>query len=442
MSREDMENKVRVWPVPVLFVPAVLVGAAHLWRAGNEGEAAACVLWTLLCFSRRAWMRPVCLLMLFLFTAEWMLTTQTLLDVRLAMGAPWIRLVVILQSAAAFTAAAGIFIWNARGRAWFCRGGGEEFVQAAAFLSAALPMLGMAHFAPHLLLMHRLLPGFGALQALAAGLWSAGVCSRLLRRDAAGRTRMFVWRLFSVVFFVQFALAMAGWPLFAMTGNMHIPVPGVIVAGALYRGTAGFMPVLFLVCVLLVGAAWCSHLCYFGSWDARAAAGARPVPHPGPLRRRALSLAVVVCGTLILHFFAPFSAAVAGGIALGLLMLPVSVFVSRRKGYAAYCTLICPLGLLACLAGRISPWRIRRTSSCTGCGACLRVCRYGALDRQRLEAGSPGLSCTLCRDCLNTCAHGGLAVTCFCRGAGGRAERVFVVMVSALHALFLFSAMV
>ena len=79
---------------------------------------------------------------------------------------------------------------------------------------------------------------------------------------------------------------------------------------------------------------------------------------------------------------------------------------------------------------------------CTGCGACLRVCRYGALDRQRLEAGSPGLSCTLCRDCLNTCAHGGLAVTCFCRGAGGRAERVFVVMVSALHALFLFSAMV
>ena len=123
-------------------------------------------------------------------------------------------------------------------------------------------------------------------------------------------------------------------------------------------------------------------------------------------------------------------------------MIPAAFFVSRRRGWAAYCTLICPLGLLSCLAGRLSPWRVRRSSACTLCGACTRVCRYGALTKERLEAGGPGLSCTLCRDCLNVCPRGGLTMTCAGHGAGGRAEKAFVVLACALHALFLFSAMV
>lgn len=436
------EKVARAWLAPVFFVPALALAAAHVWRAGQAGEAAAIILWALMCLRRRAWMRPLTAALLLLLAGEWLVTTQSLMEMRVAMGRPWTRLAVILLAVTAFTAGAALLTSAKAGRAWFCRGRERGLMQAAAFLLAFAPLFGMARFAPQLMLVHRLAPGFGVMQALAAGCWSAWVCARLADRTKAGRTRLFAWRLFSVVFFAQFFLSLAGWSLFSMTGEWHIPVPGVIVAGALYRGTAGFMPLLFAVSVLVLGAAWCSHLCYFGSWDAWAASRAKPSPHPGPLRWRVLSLLLVCLAALALRRFASLPAAVACGAALGLVMIPAAFFVSRRRGWAAYCTLICPLGLLSCLAGRLSPWRVRRSSTCTLCGACTRVCRYGALTKERLEAGGPGLSCTLCRDCLNVCPRGGLTMTCAGHGAGGRAEKAFVVLACALHALFLFSAMV
>lgn len=433
----------RAFFVPVFLVPAFVLGAAHLWRAGGAGSAVACLLWALSCFGRRAWMRPVSAAALTVLAGEWVRTTEVLMQIRLAMGAPWMRLVVILLAVAAFTVTAAILVWTGPGRAWFSRSRERAHMQAAGFLLAALPLCAMARFAPHLLLLDRLLPGFGMVQGLLAGFWAAFICARLADRKAAARTRLRAWRLFSLVFFGQFALSAAGWSLFSMTGELHVPVPGVIVAGMLYRGTAGFMPFLFAVSVLLVGAAWCSHLCYFGSWDACAATAARPSRHPGPLRWRVLSLLVVCAAALLLSFCdVPPAAAALCGALLGLVMIPAALFVSRKKGWAAYCTTVCPLGLLACLLGRLSFWRVRTTSRCTSCGACTRVCRYGALDASRLAAGGPGLSCTLCRDCLNVCPHGGLSLRWLGMGAGGGAEKAFVALASAMHALFLFSAMV
>ncbi|WP_294447610.1 4Fe-4S dicluster domain-containing protein, partial [uncultured Mailhella sp.] len=163
----------------------------------------------------------------------------------------------------------------------------------------------------------------------------------------------------------------------------------------------------------------------------------------GPLRWRVLPLLVVCVAALLLSFCdVPPAAAALCGALLGLVMIPAALFVSRKKGWAAYCTTVCPLGLLACLLGRLSFWRVRTTSRCTSCGACTRVCRYGALDAARLAAGGPGLSCTLCRDCLNVCPHGGLSLRWLGMGAGGGAEKAFVALVAAMHALFLFSAMV
>ena len=156
-----------------------------------------------------------------------------------------------------------------------------------------------------------------------------------------------------------------------------------------------------------------------------------------------LSLLVVCAAALLLSFCdVPPAAAALCGALLGLVMIPAALFVSRKKGWAAYCTTVCPLGLLACLLGRLSFWRVRTTSRCTSCGACTRVCRYGALDAARLAAGGPGLSCTLCRDCLNVCPHGGLSLSWLGMGADKSAEKAFVVLVAAMHALFLFSAMV
>ena len=444
MAQSGMNRKkeARAWPVPAVLVPAFMLGAAHLWRAGAVGGALVCLVWAAACFSRRAWMRPLSAAALAFLAGEWALTAQMLVHIRLAVGAPWMRLAAILLGVSGFTVIAAFLAWAGPGRAWFARGRDMAVMQATSFVLAAVPLFFMARVAPHLLLLERMLPGFGMLQGLAAGCWGAWICGRLARKNDANRVRLRTWRLFSAVFFGQFVLAAAGWSLFAMTGALHIPVPGVIVAGMLYRGTAGFMPVLFLVSVLLTGAAWCSHLCYFGSWDAWAASSTRPSSHPGPMRWRVVSLAVVCgCTLLLLLLHAPLAAAVGCGVLLGLILVPAALFVSRRKGWACYCTMICPLGLLACLFGRASFWRIRRTSRCTSCGACLRVCRYGALDEKRLQAGSPGLSCTLCRDCLNACRHEGLCMTWLGLGASGMAERSFVALMAGMHSLFLFSAM-
>ncbi len=147
---------------------------------------------------------------------------------------------------------------------------------------------------------------------------------------------------------------------------------------------------------------------------------------------------------------APAVLAAVCGIALGLVMVPVAVLVSRKRRLALYCTTICPPGLVDCLAGKLSPWRLRVTENCTRCGRCPDRCRYGALSMERLKAGGPGFSCTLCRECELACPRGGLAPSLAGRGlppkgggtSAGRAGQAFVCLVSAMHAAFLFMAMV
>ena len=138
-------------------------------------------------------------------------------------------------------------------------------MRTAALFGTIAILTPLLFVAPQVFLTERFLPGWAPLHILLAGFWASWVASRLGDRDAAPRTRLFIWRLFSVAFFVQLALGLAGYGLFLMTGNLHLPVPGMILAAPLYRGGGLFMPILFGVSVLLAGAAWCSHLCYFGA---------------------------------------------------------------------------------------------------------------------------------------------------------------------------------
>ena len=178
------------------------------------------------------------------------------------------------------------------------------------------------------------------------------------------------------------------------------------------------MPILFGVSVLLAGAAWCSHLCYFGVWDTVAASGRKAVPPPRWMSRlRPVFFGLMLAVPAVLRLSgAPTGVAVALGLALGLLLLPVAVLLSWL--------------------GKIAPWRIRRTDACMHCLACIRVCRYGALTPERLKEGRPGPGCTLCRDCLSVCRHGGLAVTLYGKTCGA-AESSFVVLLSIMHTVFL-----
>lgn len=426
---------------PVCLFLTLLLSAAHWWRAGQAGVALACLLWWAASLPRAAWMRPLTALLLLLLAVEWLLTADRFIQLRHMLHQPWLRLALILSAAAAVTLLTALLVWRGHGRRRFSRHAESAGRQTLCFLLVTGLLLPLLSVAPRVLLLERFLPGLGPLQIVCAALWGAWLCRRLSDRQAAPVIRRRVWLLFSLVFFAQFVLGLAGHAAFSMSGEPHIPVPGVIIGGALYRGQPGFMVVLFALSVLAAGAAWCSHLCYFGSWDQLAASRTRPRPHPHPFRLRALSLLVTcVCALLLRAGGAPSAPAVAGGLLLGILLVPAALLFSRRRGYAVYCTMICPLGILACLLGRLSPWRVRRTAACVQCGACARVCRYGALDRLR-EGREPGPSCVLCRDCLSACPHDGLCLRWAGKGGDGRAERAFVVLLSALHAVFLFTAM-
>ena len=101
-----------------------------------------------------------------------------------------------------------------------------------------------------------------------------------------------------------------------------------------------------------------------------------------------------------------------------------------------HCTAYCPMGLVANLLGRLSPWRIRIDGDCTRCGACYSRCRYNALDDLRAEKGAPAISCTLCGDCISACAHGHIGYS-FPGLSSEMARTAFLVLVVSLHALFL-----
>ncbi len=316
-------------------------------------------------------------------------------------------------------------------------------LQAVIFLVTFAVLAVLAAKAPlALLLADRFVPGAGWVQAALLGIYAAWIGGRLLDSRRAARTRLVIWLLFSCVFFLQLALGLAGVGKVLMTGQLHLPIPALIIAGPLYRGDGLFMPILFVSTVLLVGPAWCSHLCYFGAWDALAASRRRRAGRLPPWSRllRFATPALAAAGGLVLRFAgaprgAPELLAVsfaAGGVA-------VMVILSRKTGTAVHCTSYCPIGLTAGIMGKLSPWRLRISPGCTYCGKCAVVCRYDALKPGDLERGRPGLTCTLCGDCLAPCEKGLIHFTLYGRVAAhpGAIRAAFVVLVTVLHAVFL-----
>ena len=306
-------------------------------------------------------------------------------------------------------------------------------VLVMAALSAAL-LKGPAG----LVLADRFAAGAGWLQAVVLALYAGFVAEELADPVRSSRVRRAVWTGFSVVFFLQLCLGLAGFTRFLLNASPHPPVPALITAGPLYRGEGFFMPALFTVSVLLVGPAWCSHLCYVGAWDSACAGKHPPRPAPAWMSRVRAGLALAVLATAWGLGQAGVGPAWAATLAVGFGLAGVGVMlrVSRRSGYMAHCAGFCPMGLLAGILGRLSPWRLRVGPDCTACGACARACRYDALRPEHLAAGRPGLSCSLCLDCLPRCPRASLTLTAFGRDLA-LARPAFAVLAGSLHAVFL-----
>lgn len=431
-----------------LVALAHLLLAAHALRRGDWSLCAALAALPLLLLSRQGWTRLVCSAVLLLGAAQWVSAGVQLAQLRLALGEGWLRLALIMAAVAALSLGCGLWLLGERARALFPRGAATGPPRAGAFLlTAGLLALARGKASAPVLLADRFLPGSGWLAVLALALYAAWLAGRFTHPvhgpGEHRRLRPRIWALFSALFFLQLALGLSGFTELLMTGRLHLPVPALIAAGPLFRGEGLFMPVLFASTVLLVGPAWCSHLCYIGAWDDQCAR-ARGLKRPLVLSRAwsvggRLAALGLACGAALALRLAGASAGLAAALAalFGLAGVGVMLAASRRAGTMVHCTAFCPIGLLGNLLGRLTPWRMAmRRDTCTRCGACARACRYSALSQGDIEAGRPGLSCTLCGDCVAACPHDSMGYR-FPGLSPQAARAAFLTLVAALHAVFL-----
>ena len=444
----------------------LLPAGAHFWRSGQPGLAATCLVLALLAWSRAAWVRLLLLLVLPLLAARWIWSAGQFVQMRMLMDEPWHRLAAILLTVALLTALATWPLLREAAQQRYHKGDATARTQLAALFLCLGLLLPVWIMKPQLLLLERFFPQWGSLQLALAGMWAA-LAAGWLSGKKSPQVRMRLWRVFSMVFFAQLVLGLLLESRFLLTGQLHLPVPGLIAAAPLYRGGGWFMLGLFTFSTLLAGAAWCSHLCYLGVWDATAAKACTGGPHglarmdntidttataahppsqQGIPRRAPSWLPYLRLGMLGLTLGiplllrldgAPVEAALTCGLLLGLLALPASLLVSRKAGYAAYCRGLCPLGLLAKWLGRLAPWRVRRTGSCRCCMACVRICRQDAMG-DPAATSAPNADCNLCRDCVAVCPQKALSVTFYGLAVSQVwAGPAFVAVLAALHAAFL-----
>lgn len=258
-----------------------------------------------------------------------------------------------------------------------------------------------------MLLLERIFNGGGYLQIFAIALFAALMEYNMLIPERSGWWRRFSWSLFSVIFFLQLILGIAVDKIFLMTGELHLPVPALIISGPLYRGELSVMTLIFLSAIILSGPAWCSQYCYFGAVDS-AFAGKNGQSHPIrnslALKNSFLILAIAVA--LLLRIIgAGKGVALTAGIVTGITGLGIIAFISRRRGKMIHCTVWCPVGTLVNYLKYINPFRMRIEETCTTCMRCTSVCRYDALTANDIANLKPGITCTLCGDCLSACRH-------------------------------------
>jgi len=290
-----------------------------------------------------------------------------------------------------------------------------------------------------MLLLERFMQGGGWLEIAALSVFGFFLSYKMQFPDYSAKWRKISWAVFSLVFFVQLALGLLGFEHFLMTGDLHFPIPGIILGGALYRWELGFMPILFLSTILLSGPAWCSQLCYFGAVD-YLASGYRK-KRPSVLKRigmvKSLGLAIFILSALVLRMSGmavEVVAYIAGAFGVGGLL--IILFLSSRKGNMIHCIYYCPIGTLVNVLKYLNPFRMKIHADCNRCMKCTTACRYGALERKHIEKNKPGFSCTYCGDCISSCHSHSIQYRLF--GFSSKLSRsIFLVVTISIYICFL-----
>lgn len=107
----------------LLYVPIVLslaVLGAHFMRYGNSIGVSVTTLLIALLFVRRAWVARLTQVALILGALEWLRTLFDLVQMRIAMGEPYLRMVVILGIVALVTLGSALLFQAVTLRKIYC----------------------------------------------------------------------------------------------------------------------------------------------------------------------------------------------------------------------------------------------------------------------------------------------------------------------------------
>jgi len=425
----------------LLFFSSLMI-SAHFLRSGDIFLSVAILVFPFSLFYRRVWTRDIVAAGLMIAAFIWINSTLHIYSLRTMSGQPYVRMVLIMSVVTLFTLGNAILLFRKRQHGLSVQSPGSA--DQTAFLVFMLSFLLLSFVrtkvtAYPMLLADRFYPGAGWLQILLLSFYGAWAAEQISDPKKSRKMRLLIWTVFSIVFFSQLLLGLLVSSLFLMTGKLHIPVPSIILLGPLYRGEGLFMPILFLSTVILVGPAWCSHLCYFGAWDNRAALQQKRPTTLGkwaePVRLSVLVVMILV--TLLLRTLRlPSVYAAAGGLLIGGAGIAVMFFFSRRTGTMIHCRSVCPIGLLASVLGRINPLRIRINDDCNECNACHYSCRYDALSIADIQKRRAAYTCTLCGDCISSCSHSALEYRVM-NFSPARSRQLFLVLVLTLHTAFM-----
>ena len=96
-----------------------------------------------------------------------------------------------------------------------------------------------------------------------------------------------------------------------------------------------------------------------------------------------------------LIFWTPSNLMIIAAFILLLIVIFASFFI-----YRPYCRYFCPFGALACLLGKISPLKIRRTTACIECGICEKICPTSEGFKYSVKG-----ECYFCNRCIEFCTN-------------------------------------
>ena len=222
----------------------MLLLSAHFLRSGYTGICIAWTLFALLVFSRKAWVHYIIILGLTLGIFVWLQTSISLVQFRIFLDMPWMRLLFIMTAVIAINIISISILLTPGASKTFYKDKDIKIALSATFVLSVL-ILGISSSKTDIpiLILERFIPYTAWLEILLLGIYSTWICKKMLDKDKMPYIRSRIWGFFAVVFFLQLFLGLMGIKRMLMTGELHLPVPALILGGPLYRNAGFFMPV-------------------------------------------------------------------------------------------------------------------------------------------------------------------------------------------------------